>query len=588
MKRLLALLAATCLMSATLARAEDAAPASAGPAIEGLRRVPMRDGGELTATVYKPARSGRWPTIVLISPYGRSIRAPMGMKYAAAGFVLVVLDTRGRGDAPGEAEPFEHEATDTYDAIEWAAAQPFSDGQVAMTGSSYGGFAQWAAAKGKPPHLKAIEPSAAVFPGWDFPMWRNVGYPYMASWTAYTYGHISNAELFGDQAFWSRNYEEALRGDVPFSQLDSYVGFPSKVFQTWAAHPSYDAYWAGLNPTSAEFAGIDLPILSVTGLFDGAQMGALEYYKRHMAAASPAARAKHYLVIGPFDHSGTRFPAASVGGVAIAPAGVIDMTALDLAYYDWTLRGGPRPAFLKDHVAYWVMGADEWRYAPSLDATGASPVVQHLAATSGQATAFGKPGPLQTRAPAPGTAAYRYDPKDLSKTDRQGLFRGAYLTNDAFVRRIDGNGLIYETEPYAKGVEIIGKPRLSLWAAVDAPDTDIKAELYEVKKDGSSLWLSTDRIRARYRNSPSEPSLLKPGKVELYDFNQFIWTARRLAPGSRIRLVISAPDAIQTQRNGDTGGAVAEEKLSESRATVVTVHQGGRYDSRLTLPSKAP
>ena len=154
------------------------------------------------------------------------------------------------------------------------------------------------------------------------------------------------------------------------------------------------------------------------------------------------------------------------------------------------------------------------------------------------------------------------------------------------MRAIDGNGLIYETGPYANGVEIIGSPSLDLWASVDAPDTDIKAELFEVKADGTSVWLTGDRIRARYRDQ-SHPVLLTPGKVEQYRFNQFIWTARRLAPGSRIRLVISAPDSIQGQRNHNTGGEVSDEVLSKGRAAVVTLHQGPGRDTALTLPSKA-
>ena len=71
---------------------------------------------------------------------------------------MVVQDTRGRYASEGEFNPFFDEAADGADAVAWAAGQPWSTGQVGMTGGSYFGATQWLAASQAPPALKAIAP----------------------------------------------------------------------------------------------------------------------------------------------------------------------------------------------------------------------------------------------------------------------------------------------------------------------------------------------------------------------------------------------------------------------------------------------
>ena len=98
-------------------------------------------------------------------------------------------------------------------------------------------------------------------------------------------------------------------------------------------------------------------------------MGALEYYRRHMRYGSPAGREKHYLIIGPWDHAGTRTPKREFKALKLGEASVVDLSALHVAWYDWTLKDGPKPAFLKQRVAYYVpgAGAEAWKYADALE-----------------------------------------------------------------------------------------------------------------------------------------------------------------------------------------------------------------------------
>src|SRR6201992_630090 len=138
--------------------------------------VPMRDGVTLLADVHRPAQPGRYPVLVAASPYPRQIQnlgAPAGFIEAGAsdffvprGYVHVIANCRGTSGSGGTFGFFDsQERHDMYDLVEWAAQQPWSDGNVGMIGISYFAGTQMAAAVERPPHLKAIMPIAG---SWDF------------------------------------------------------------------------------------------------------------------------------------------------------------------------------------------------------------------------------------------------------------------------------------------------------------------------------------------------------------------------------------------------------------------------------------
>ena len=86
----------------------------------------------------------------------------------------------------------------------------------------------------------------------------------------------------------------------------------------------------------------------------------------------PEVRAKHFLIIGPWDHAGTRTPTDEVAGVKFGPGAILDLNDLHRQWYDWTMKSGAKPEFLKNQVAYYLFapgnsGANgEWKYADSL------------------------------------------------------------------------------------------------------------------------------------------------------------------------------------------------------------------------------
>lgn len=135
--------------------------------------VPVRDGISLMADVHRPDADGRFPALVAASPYPRQIQnlgAPMGFIEAgdtefwvSRGYVHVIANVRGTGGSGGEFGFFDgNERRDMHDLVEWAAAQPWCDGNVGMIGISYFAMTQLEAAVERPPHLKAIFPVAVT------------------------------------------------------------------------------------------------------------------------------------------------------------------------------------------------------------------------------------------------------------------------------------------------------------------------------------------------------------------------------------------------------------------------------------------
>jgi uncharacterized protein len=560
------------LMFVAIAAGAKAAPPAVEPVImRDNVAIPMRDGVNLRAMIALPAGGkGRWPIVLTITPYQRDGGWAKAQAYAREGYVFVAIDTRGRGDSDGVFDPWVNDGRDAYDAIEWLATQPFSDGAIGMWGSSYGGFNQWAAAALRPPHLKSIMPAAAGLPAIDFPLNRNMMRPYAASWAAYVSARTGHARFFDDLAYQAAAFERVLKSGRSQADLDAELGFSVSPYQGFVAHPLIDDYWRSRSPDATGYAGITIPVLSITGQWDGAQNSALEHWRRHWAAAP---NADHFLIIGPFDHAGTRYPKDEVGGLKIAPNGVLDMFALDLAWFDWTLRGGARPAFLKDRVAYYVMGENSWHYAPTLPGITANRTLWLTGST------------LTDRAPRrANTATYRNDPANLTKFRLGTWYAGSWLTYQQDVQALAGDGLIYLTQPLNAPITLAGRPKVRVPLTITTPDADFRVRLYDVAADGSSVLLAQDRMRARYRVSAERAVPVTPGRSYSYDFDQMTFVARTISTGHKLRLVIDTPNSIYDQRNMNSGGDVAHETLADAHAATVSLTEGGHDPARLILP----
>lgn len=431
--------------------------------------VPTRDGTVLRGLRYGPAEPA--PVVLVLTPYGADRYHPAGAHFAARGFHFVSLDSRGRGDSDGVFRPFEDDGADGHDAVGWLAAQPWSTGDVVTYGGSYSGFAQWAVAATRPPALRAVAPVASVCPGVDFPMAGGVPLAYAVQWLAFTRGRRMNTGPWSDDRYWRDAHRDL--GARPFRDLDlASVGERLPAFQEWLDHPSYDDFWARHVPS----APLEVPVLAITGQYDDDQLGALTYEERHPAT---------HLLVGPWDHGGTRSAARSFGGLTFPADSEIDLPGLHADWYDWVLGRGPRPDFLADRVTYYHVGAG-WRHAPALPQ--------------------GPSAPLRL----PETTLV-LDPERVG--EEPDGFREE-LGDDAFVVT-------------APAHDVSGRPRAVLALSSGLPDFDLLVGLYLLRDDATLLGEAVFRA-GRY-------DLARPVELTLP------FVSRTTRPGDRFAVRVRAP-----------------------------------------------
>jgi hypothetical protein len=477
--------------------------------------------------------------------------------------------------------------------VEWLAQQSFCDGKVAMWGGSYAGFDQWATAKEFPPHLATIVPAAAAHPPLDYPSYLNIGETYDVRWFTYTSGKASQGNLFQDEKFWRTKFLEAYKKYVAFKTLDSIVGGPLPGFQRILKHPIADAYYDAMVPTKEQYQKIALPILTITGQYDGDELGALTFYRNHVANATAEVAAKHFLIIGPWDHAGTRTPTDETGGVKFGSAAVIDLNDLHRQWYDWTMKGGSKPEFLKGQVAYYMIGAGNtgangtWKYAENFKTLTARARTFYLDSQNGDANGVFRSGSLSENQPSGGTDRFTYDPLDTHRgSEVEGIESNEKTANidQRFALSIGNDGLVYHSDPLPKEMPLVGCPSLTLWVSLDTADTDLSADLYEIQPDGTSIALWSDLRRLRYRDSLYQEKLVKGDEVVKCDFTPAFFVARKLMKGSRLRLVVSSPNSIFWQKNYNSGGVVANETGKDAQTAHIRIYHDSAHASAIQIP----
>jgi len=564
------------------------------PRLQWGVQIPLRDGVHLNATLYLPSvDTPPSPAIFTLTPYIAQRFHDDAVHLSRRGYSFLTVDCRGRGNSEGSFRPLFNECYDGYDVVEWLANQPYCNGNVAMWGGSYSGYNQWATAAKYPPHLKSIVPAAAIFVGVDFPMRSNIAWPYLLQWLMLVSGHASQQKIFDDQPYWNSQFARWFESGMAFREIDRLFGNPSEIFQEWTAHPTQCAYWDDANPTRAEYANLSIPILTITGIYDNAQSGALTHHRKHTENASAAACARNYLVIGPWDHAGTRMPQQIFAGVNFGIESLLDLRELHLQWYAWTMSDGPKPAFLKKNVAYYVTGAERWRYADTLNETTAGLQTLYLDSTGDATQIFGG-GVLGTMPAHAGIDRYVHDPSGPGASASEAVsmqpqcLRPAFpiedLTDQTMIYANEGKLLIYHSDPFECDLEITGFLRLRVWIALDAPDTDFLASVYAIDNCGTSILLSSDTLRARHRKTLREEELIQTTAPLRYDFERFTFVSRRMHRGSRLRLVLGPIHSIHSQKNYNNGRPVSDQTIQDTRVVTVSLHHDRERPSALYVP----
>ncbi len=549
------------------------AAASAQPdrvVIESGVRVEMRDGVVLIADVYRPSAEGKYPVLLERTPYNRAGGAGDFAKMASHGYVVVNQDTRGRFDSQGEFYPFRYETQDGYDTIEWAAAQPWSNGRVGMFGGSYVGATQMLAAIGKPPHLVAVFPyvtASEYYDGWTYQSGALMQW-FASSWSS---------GLAVDTLRRKAAAMEDPKGWITALPVDSYrllqlpeVSTLAPYYRDWAAHETDDAYWKPWK-ISDHYSEMNIKALHAGGWHDIFLKGTIQNFEG-MRAASPAQTGQR-LMIGPWAHAETS-PEGKIGDVTFGKQAVLDMTGTILRWSDYALKGEQNEFATGAPVRLFVMGENAWRDEQEFPLARTRYTKYNL-----------RKGALTVDKADGNPESYEYDPANPVPTIGGRLCCGNNQIPpgpaDERPNESRPDVLVYSTPPLDRDVEVTGWVKLTLFASSSAPDTDFTAMLTDVDPSGYSRFLTDGIVRARYRNSTTKAEAIEPGKI--YEYTIDLWaTSNLFKAGHRIRLGVSSSNFPRFNRNGNTGELIANSKrLVKAQQTI---YHDDRHPSALVLP----
>jgi putative CocE/NonD family hydrolase len=481
---------------------------------------------------------------------------------ASNGYAAVIGFTRGKACSPDKPIPYVHDGADAVAVIDWIARQPWSDGQVGMYGGSYSGMSPWSAAKWAPPALKAIMVGAPVAPGLDVPMEGNIVWNFVYPWPFYTTDNKwLDDSTYNDRDRWNRLYNRWYADGRAYRALDKIDGTPNPVWHQWIDHPAYDRYWQAMIPYKEEFARIKIPVLQTAGYYYGGPGAAMHYLTEHYRY-NPQAR--DYLVIGPYGHfdaqrgvvNALADTTISISGYEIDPVARIDIIAeLRYPWFDWILKGGPRPRLLADRINYEVIGANRWKRAPSIAAMSNATLRFYLSNQRSDSMYR-----LTSARPArDSSVTLTVDLRDRS--DSALIVPGGGVQDTAVYTL---NSVVYVSDPLAKATEISGLFKGHLELVTNKRDFDFGISIFEQRPDGSYLQLPPYQSRASYVAGVTHRRLLIPGKRAVLDLQSIRLASHLCRAGSRVVVVVGVGKSPGQQINYGSGKEVNDETIADA------------------------
>lgn len=517
---------------------------------------PMRDGVVLRANVYRPAGRGPWPTLLARTPYGKDLPGASAwldpVRAAAAGFMVVIQDTRGRFASDGAWEPFRHEAQDGYDTVEWAAGLPGSNGRVGMFGLSYWGSTQWLAAIAQPPSLGAIAPGLTWCDPADGMSARGGALELGLGLVWALEQGIEDARRRGDSA-------DALVDELDRLEQHGFWELPAG--SSARRHGVIDL--GGIRhdqvvADEARVAGrhdrVQVPVLSIGGWYDCFAQGVID---NHLALGPRAGP----LVVGPWTHSNFT---EGIGGLTFGvQARRDDSTTFQLDWFRKQLTPSA-PENGRPAIRIFVMGANRWRDEPSWPPPGVKPTRWYLHAH----------GALSSVAPeeAAVCSEFLYDPGNPvptlgGQTLIEPFVTGGPVDQRAIEAREDV--LVFTSSALTEDLEVTGPVTVVLWAQSDAPSTDWVARLCDVHPDGRSFNLCDGILRVA-----DDARDLRRHEIALWS------TSNLFRRGHRLRVHVTSSSFPRWDRNLNTGD---QRGPAHARARQRVYHDADR-SSHIQLP----
>lgn len=548
----------------------------------GTFMVPTRDGEQLATDVYLPTgtEETRFPTVLVRTPYGKGKDKDQYYRFLQRGYAVVVQDTRGREDSTGEWMPEYYEIEDGDDTLNWIAAQPFSDGQVSMTGGSYLGYVQWAAAASGNPHLKAMLSSVCAGSAFiDIPRRGGCFNSGMLAWAFMMTEKRLRADLVVQD-----NWDEIL--DIrPLNQIPKQaLGHEVPFLEKWLEHTDMDAFWERGN-WSKRYKGGQVPALIMSGWFDDNGMGtteALDLVKSWKKGTWKA-------VLGPWKHSGNAqydLHALRLGDNALR----YDMDILCMKWLEHFLKGVDNGIEKTPAVEYYTIGENQWKTAENWPVETSERKMFYLdggdiglgqeSSANGTGEACGS-GVLSDVLPKTSSEEdYVYDPDhpsvhiiDMSENELE-------VPEDYTDEEKRADMLSFSTPVLTEPLTVTGDMLAELYVSCDCPDTDFVVRVCDVDENGRSVKLADGVIGAKYRNGFDHPEYMEPG--EIYKITiRTTKLSNTFLPGHRMRVTITSSAKNFIFPNSNTKDGFNSKTRQKAH---VTIYRGREHASGIWMP----
>ncbi|MBN1482225.1 CocE/NonD family hydrolase [candidate division KSB1 bacterium] len=497
-----------------------------------MTRISVDDSTQLATDIYLPDADGPFPCILIRTPYNKDGQKGEGEKFTQLGYAVVVQDTRGKFKSDGTFYPFRHERADGLVTVEWIRVQSWSNGKIAGWGGSYVGYTQLVIAD----ELDAMVPVVttanmyeALYPAGLFSLATAFNWGLMVD--SQTSNPIPTEKIV------------AAYSILPLSVADDSTYKQNDFLDDWLRHQHYDAYWQSMDFRHLE----PCPAYSVAGWWDIFLMSQIHDFvkKRH-----PASR----LIIGPYAH----------GKITIETeygehANLYKNEAEIIRFLDDQLKGRSQPE--DKPYSLFIMQRNEWIECEQWPPTNSTPTPFY----------FHHNGLLSTvQDNEQKVYDYTYDPLNpfisLGGTFL-GVGVGPAWQNPNAERK---DQIVFESEPLAEPVVLLGPINATLYVSSDAPNTDFFVSLQEIRSDGQI-------INIQEGGATIEPGE-KPERLQIS-----LWaTGYEVISGHRLRVcVISSlfPRYNRSLNSGETIFAGRTPRIAQQQLFV-----GGEYPSQVLLP----
>ncbi len=610
--------------------------------LESNHMVPMRDGVVLATDVYRPAQAGaplpgRFPVILERTPYGKTIpsrseitvanstpmsRAEVAKFFVSRGYVVIYQDCRGRYGSGGAFVKYLSDGYDGYDTCAWIVSQPWCDGKIGTMGLSYAAHTQGALGSAGAPGVAAMFVDSGGFAN-AYQGGIRQGGAFELKQVTWAFQEAQNSpEVRNDparlralkgidiRAWFARMPWK--KGQSPLSEAPDYEDY---VYDQWR-HGVFDAYWKQLGIYAEGFYGsyCDAAMVHMSSWYDPYPRTATTNY----VGLKSRKRGPVRLILGPWTHGDRTLTYA--GDVDFGSAAPVDgnlapdFLSLRLRWFDAWLKGERNGVAEEPAVRLFVMGGGSGRRnaAGRMDHGGRWRAEADWPIPDTQITAFhlhgdGQLDRARPAAEAPGIS-YDFDPNHPVPSVGGTITSGKPVMVGGAFDQVEGprffgsrepylplaarpDVLVFQTEPLTEDVEVTGAIEARLFVSSDRPDTDFTIKLIDVYPpnedypEGFAMNLTDGILRARYRDSWSEPKVLSPGEIAEVTVSAFP-TSNLFKKGHRIRLDVSSSNFPHFDVNPNTGGPEGGDLTRQTARN--TLHLDASHASRLLLPIIPP